>query len=180
MSEKGFLKETNNVRIVCAHNKSEIMRIRKDFRWSPRARARAPARSKLFVIAEDTGRVIGVSCLIGVFNVPSVYVAEEYRNKGMGTALLRNAISIAKRKGYAFVMGSLPPEINHNIRAEKNWSLVKKCGFRKVVNIGKRTIIMCPLKMTTGKFALICTYVLLSLIPENFCEKIAEFIDQFM
>jgi len=115
--------------------------------------------------------VIGVSCVVGVFNVSGTYVADEYRNKGIGTALLRNAVSIAKRKNYAFLMLTLHP---NNLPARE---IVKKCGgFRKVVDIGKGTIMMCPLKMTTGKFVLICTYVLLSLIPETFFEKIAEFI----
>lgn len=151
---------------VYTKDKNEMKRMLENIYWSETF-----VKSKLCVIAEDKGRVIGASCLRGVLNIWATYVAKEYRNKGIGTALLGNVIIFAKRENYSFIMGEVGWDRYDNIAAKR---LSQKLNARKVVDMGYKTVIMWPLKRTTGKLAFIGACLFFSLIPRTFRKKIVK------
>jgi len=133
---------------------------------------------KLCVFAYDKGKVIGASCIRGVFNMWSTYVVKEYRGQGIGRALLKNMIIIAKRKNCRFVIGAVGwLDKDYNIPVRK---MIQKCGgFRKVADIDKVTIIIWPLKTISGNFAFMCAFALFFLIPRAFRKKMVILMSQF-
>ncbi len=68
------------------------------------------------VIEEKDGKIIGAGGVGGLFNVPSLQIAEGFQGKGLGKILLGATIDEAKRRGYSFISGSRNPE---NFRAIK-------------------------------------------------------------
>ena len=71
---------------------------------------------KFLVIEEDGGRIVGAGGVGGLFNVPSLQIADEYQGKGIGKKLLQETLREARRRKYSFIAGSRDPE---NTRAIK-------------------------------------------------------------
>lgn len=151
--------------IVYSDDKNDIERMSENLPWP------SIKKSKLCVFAEDKGKVIGAACIRGAFNISSAYVVKEYRGQGIGRALLKNMIIIAKRKNRRFVFGTVGRwDRDYNIPIRK---VIRKCGgFRKVADINKVTIIVWPLETIGGNLVFMCAFALFSLIPQAFRKRI--------
>jgi L-amino acid N-acyltransferase YncA len=84
--------------------------------------------------ARAAGRLIGWAalspvsrrrCYAGVAEV-SIYVAADWRGRGVGTALLREIITASERNGIWTLQGGLFPENTGSLRMQE------RCGFRIV------------------------------------------------
>lgn len=84
---------------------------------------------KFLVIEEDGGQIVGAGGVGGLFNVPSLQIADEYQGKGIGKKLLQETLKEARRRKYSFIAGSRNPE---NARAIK---LHDFFGFRPVFRV---------------------------------------------
>lgn len=171
MSKEGFVQKINDVIVLYTCDKNDIEEIVKDFPQSDVSFK----QSKLCVFAKDKEGVIGASCVRGILNVSSTHVVEEYRGRGIGTVLLRNAIAIAKREGYRFVIGTVGwGSRDYNVPARK---IVQKSGdFRKVTDIFKVSVIIWPFESITGNFLFTCARAFFSLIPETVRREILELV----
>ena len=149
------------MRIVCVEDKNEIKRILEDFPWWQDFR-----KSNFCVVAEEDERVVGACGLVGLFNTVALtiidYVVEEYRGLGIGRILMGNLVRIAKKKNYRFILTIVGWEKSPNVAIRK---VMRKLRFRKVVDVGNRTIVLFPLKETSSKLVLISVRTLFSLIP---------------
>jgi len=159
------------MRIIYVEDKNEIKRILEDFPWWEAFR-----KSKFCVVAEEDERVIGACSLAGVFNTFPLYVVEEYRGLGIGRLLVGNLIRIAKKKNYSFILSIVGWGTSPNIPVRK---VVQKLHFRKVIDIGNRTIIFFPLKETISKLVFISARVFFSLIPPILHERLVEWASIF-
>jgi predicted GNAT family acetyltransferase len=171
MSKEGFVQKMNDVIIFYTCDKNDIEKIVKDF---PQLDV-SFKQSKLCVFARNKERVIGASCVRGILSVSSTYVVEEYRGRGIGTVLLKNAIAIAKREGYCFVIGTVGwGNKDYNLSARK---IVQKSGdFRKVTDIAKVSVVIWPLESITGNFVFTCARTFFSLIPKLLHREILELV----
>jgi len=171
MPKESFVKKINDVMIFYTCDKNDIKKIVKDL---PQLDV-SFKQSKLCVFAKDKERVIGASSVRGILNVSSTYVVEEYRGKGVGAVLLKNAVAMAKKEGYPFVIGTIGwGNRDYNVPARK---IVQKSGdFRKVTDIAKVSVIIWPLESITGKFVFTCARTFFSLIPKLFHREILELV----
>ena len=71
---------------------------------------------KFLVVEEDGGRIVGACGVGGLFNVPSLQIADEYQGRGIGKKLLQETLKEARQRGYSFIAGSRNPK---NARAIK-------------------------------------------------------------
>ena len=145
------------MRIIYVEDKNEINRILRDFPWREAFR-----KSKFCVVAEEDERVVGACSLVGLFNTFPLYVVEEYRRLGIGRLLVGNVIRIAKKKNYSFILSIVGWGASPNIPVRK---VVQKLRFRKVIDIGNRTVILFPLKETISKLVFVSARVFFSLFP---------------
>lgn len=159
MSKEVFIKIMNDVRVVYTTDKKIIKSIPEDFQWSELFR-----KSKLCVFAKSKGKLVGASCIRGVLNISMTRVNEGYRGKGIGTTLLKNAITFAEKENYSFVSATIGTPWAKRI-------VQKSGGFRKEITVGKQTVIIWPLGSVAGNFASICVCTLFSLIPQPLRKK---------
>ena len=138
--------------------------IPEDFPWSTVFKI-----SKLCVIAKDDGKFAGACGFRGMFNILSVYVAPEYRNRGMGTSLLTNLIISAKEENCRFITLAVGWGTRNNIPAR---NLFEQHGFRKVVDIERQTIMILPLGGIIGVLIYFSAHRSFSLIPTTLLKRI--------
>lgn len=67
-------------------------------------------------IEEKEGKIIGAGGVGGLFNVPSLQIADQFQGKGIGKILLGASIEEAKKRGYSFISGSRDPENSRAIK----------------------------------------------------------------
>lgn len=95
------------------------------------------------VVAEEEARVVGFASLSPYRPRPayattvedSIYVAETHRGRGVGRALLSEAIDLAKVHGFHSVIGRI---VGHH---EASIALHRSCGFQLIgveVEIGRK------------------------------------------
>jgi len=76
------------------------------------------SRCDFFAIEEKDEQIIGAGGIGGFFNVPSMYIDERYRGKGIGRILFNAVVKEAKSRGYSFLCGSRNPENFRVIKIE--------------------------------------------------------------
>ena len=84
---------------------------------------------KFLVVEEDGGRIIGACGVGGLFNVPSLQIADSHQGKGIGKTLLGEMLKEANRRGYSFISGSRNPENARAIRLHDFF------GFRPIFRV---------------------------------------------
>jgi ribosomal protein S18 acetylase RimI-like enzyme len=99
------------------------------------------------LVAESDGRVVGAiwSRIMDDYghidnDTPSIAISlyKEYRNKGIGTELLRQMLELLKNDGYKGVSLSVQ-KANYAIR------MYQKAGFRILSEDAEEAIMLCPL-----------------------------------
>ena len=99
------------------------------------------------LIATDQNKVIGWAALStiettgqfgGVCEV-SVYIAENYRNKGVGSTLLKNLITLSEKENIWTLEANIFPENTASIELHKNFGF-RIVGTREKVSIMKRGV----------------------------------------
>ena len=125
--------------------------------------------SKICVLAEDKRKIIGFCRVRGAFNTISWYVRREYRGKGLGLRLFMKMIDVARMENCSFLSASIGFGDFENIRTKRfHWKL----GFKNVAHIGKQSIMILPLRRTTGNFAFFLVSALFSLFPHELLVKL--------
>ena len=84
---------------------------------------------KFLVVEEDGGKIVGAGGVGGLFNVPSLQIADEYQGKGIGKKLLQETLKEARRRKYSFIAGSRDPENSRAIRLHDFF------GFRPIFRL---------------------------------------------
>lgn len=161
----------NDVVIGYTRDRDRIKKMATSF---PHSWSRHIEKLKDCVFAEVKGRVVGVCGISGVLSILLIYVAEGYRNKGIGRVLLKKMVAIAKQENYSFIMLSVGwGDKDYNLPARK---LFQEQGFRELVDISKQTVMMLPIKKTTAKFAFACMRMGFSAVPKVLIKKVLEWI----
>jgi RimJ/RimL family protein N-acetyltransferase len=106
----------------------EIVDMEEEHRWLERS----VKAGMLYLVARVEGKVVGGASMhpqndkrahVAQFGI---FICDGYRNLGLGTAMLREFIEIAKRRGFEILQLSV---FANNTRA---LNVYKKCGFREV------------------------------------------------
>lgn len=84
---------------------------------------------KFLVLEEDGEEIIGACGVGGLFNVPSLQIADRCQGKGVGKRLLGEMLKEADKRGYSFISGSRNPENGRAIRLHDFF------GFRPIFRI---------------------------------------------
>lgn len=155
---------TVRAHVIYIEDKNEIRKTLEDFPWYKVFRM-----SKFCVVAKEDESVLGACGIMGICNTIAVYVAQEHRNHGIGRFLAGNLISIAKKRNYGFILSIVGWKTNRNVPVRK---IVRKLRFRKVIDVGNRTVILFPIKVTVSKLVFISVRALFSLIPKSFHMKL--------
>lgn len=100
------------------------------------------------LVAESNGRIVGAiwSRIMNDYghiddNTPSIAISlyKEYRNKGIGSQLLRQMLDLLRKDGYKSVSLSVQ-KANYAIR------MYQKAGFQILSQDAEEAIMLCPLK----------------------------------
>ncbi len=88
----------------------------------------------LYLVAEEGNQIIahvlfkinGIPTELGYPNMSDLYVVDEKRNLGIGTALVQEGEKIAEEKGYTKISLAVNPSLNPNAM-----SLYKRLGYKQ-------------------------------------------------
>ena len=119
--------------------------------------------SKILVAAIIDDKMVGACGIRSVFNILTLYVKKGYRGQGIGTQLLDKTTSVARKRGFSFILLSV---FSRKVRV---LHLFSKCGFLDVVRPRKFTQIVMILPMDF-KSKLLYTFlsVMCSILPDIF------------
>ena len=79
----------------------------------------------------------------------AILLYKEYRNRGLGTELLRRMLEILRGKGYQQVSLSVQ-KANYALR------MYRKAGFETVVDRGDEVLMVCPIDKSNNMFLDTC------------------------
>ena len=121
----------------------EIVDMEEEHRWFERSRK----AGMLYLVARIEGKVVGGASIhpqtdkrahVAQFGI---FVCDGYRNLGLGTAMVKEFIEIAKKKGFEILQLSV---FANNERA---LNVYKTCGFREIGRLSR------DIKFLDGKYA---------------------------
>ena len=121
----------------------EIVDMEEEHRWFERS-AKA---GMLYLVARVKGKVVGGASMhpqtdkrahVAEFGI---FICDGYRDLGLGTAMLKEFIEIAKKRGFEILQLSV---FANNARA---LNVYKKCGFREIGKLGQ------DIKFLDGRYA---------------------------
>jgi len=106
----------------------------------------------LVVCVTDTGEIVGACGIRSLLNVLVLFVKDNYRNRGVGTQLLRRAIEEAEMRRLEFITLSVTYD---NMTA---LGLYRKFGFEEALYLRQsRKVLMMLSLVSTWRFA--CTFL---------------------
>lgn len=107
--------------------------------------------SLLVVCVTDTGEIVGVCGIRSLLNVLVLFVKDNYRNRGVGTQLLRRAIEKAEMQRLGFITLSVTYD---NVIALR---LYRKFGFEEALYLrqSRKVLMIRPL---VSKRRFLCTF----------------------
>ena len=121
----------------------EIVDMEEEHRWFERS----VKAGMLNLVARVEGKVVGGASMhpqtekrahVAEFGI---FICDGYRNLGLGTAMLKEFIEIAKKRGFEILQLSV---FANNARA---LNVYKKCGFREIGKLSR------DIKFLDGKYA---------------------------
>jgi RimJ/RimL family protein N-acetyltransferase len=121
----------------------EIVDMEEEHRWFERS----VKAGMLYLVARVEGKVIGGASMhpqtdkrahVAQFGI---FICDGYRNLGLGTAMLKEFIEIAKKRGFEILQLSV---FANNTRA---LNVYKKCGFREIGRLRR------DIKFLDGEYA---------------------------
>ena len=121
----------------------EIVDMEEEHRWFERS----VKAGMLYLVARVEGKVVGGASMhpqtekrahVAEFGI---FICDGYRNLGLGTAMLKEFIEIAKKRGFEILQLSV---FANNTRA---LNVYKKCGFREIGKLGQ------DIKFLDGRYA---------------------------
>jgi L-amino acid N-acyltransferase YncA len=121
----------------------EIIDMKEEHRWFERS----VKAGMLYLVARVEGKVVGGASMHPQTDKRShvaqfgIFICDGYRNLGLGTAMLKEFIEIAKKRGFEILQLSV---FANNTRA---LNVYKKCGFREIGKLSR------DIKFLDGRYA---------------------------
>jgi len=134
------------------------------------------------VIDEHDEKIIGASGIGGKLHVHTMIVHDEFRNKGIGSLLLKDTITETKKRKYPFIMASRDPENTSIVKLHNFFELMpifqvkyKKDFTRDVIFLSfskKGDIFKKNLMLFNSKIGMVILMTLIKILKKTLFKKI--------
>lgn len=122
--------------------------------------------SKILAVCVENSDVVG-ACGIDQFNYAGVYVKEQFRSRGIGGRILKNAITTAEKNGCSFIICDVSSDNAPSLH------IFSKLGFKEIAYFkrSKNIFMMLTLDMKS-KFLFTGLRLVCHLLPNSVLERV--------